>query len=159
KGVMVEHRSLINYLWWVKLYLNEGRKERLPAVTSMTFDACLKQIFGPLLEGDEVWILREQEVNNPELLLGALGRRPQVALNCVPTLWESLLGKAEKHEYGIGIRRLLIGGERLNKELVERTRRAVPGVEIVNLYGPTEATANACTSVVKWDEEVTIGRP
>src|SRR5208282_4445975 len=49
KGVAVEHRSLTNYLFWIIDLLATEAIDCLPALTNLTFDASLKQIFGPLI--------------------------------------------------------------------------------------------------------------
>ena len=51
KGVMIEHRSLVNYLCWVNEGLPGDTLEHLPLTTKLTFDMCLKQLFAPLLRG------------------------------------------------------------------------------------------------------------
>ena len=91
KGVMIEHRSLVNYLCWVNEGLLGDTLEHLPLTTKLTFDMCLKQLFPPLLRGGEVWMLPEEVVAQPAALLSALGARTKVGLNCVPSLWKAML--------------------------------------------------------------------
>ena len=94
-------------------------------------------------------------------LLSCLVSRPNVALNCVPALWETLIDIVES---GAGptpvtLRRLLLGGEDLSEALVARTYALFPEVQLWNLYGPTEATVNALAARVVPGREVSIGRP
>ncbi len=72
KGVVVSHGSLLNYLLWVKdTLLNNGQS--IPAITSLAFDASLKQLFGPLLSGGTVRIIGDF-VRNPGVLMQFLNR-------------------------------------------------------------------------------------
>ncbi|MBV9789290.1 MAG: amino acid adenylation domain-containing protein [Chloroflexi bacterium] len=162
KGVVVEHRSLVNYLSWVNGRLLGGGDCQLPAVTRLTFDASLKQLFAPLLRGAEVWLLDDDMLNEPETLLNALATRSNVALNCVPSLWTTLLDIASPSQLAQldqRLTQLLVGGEQLTPELVTRTLAALPRLQIWNLYGPTETTANASAARITAADTITIGTP
>ena len=162
KGVMINHRSLVNYLCWFNESPLTQTMHSLPVLTRATFDASLKQLFAPLLRGGQVWLLSDELVNQPTALLEALTKRNRVGLNCVPSLWRAVLddltqGRANAVRNSLSA--LFLGGEQLDQHLVNRTFAAVPDIEIWNLYGPTEATANACTGRVTRHCPPTIGRP
>ena len=57
KGVMVEHKSVVNYLFWCEEVLFGGLVQTIPHVSSISFDASLKQFLAPLICGRSVWIL------------------------------------------------------------------------------------------------------
>ncbi len=162
KGVMVEHRSLVNYLCWLGEGLLGDALKHLPLTTRLTFDMCLKQLFPPLLRGGEVWILSEEIAVEPTKLLSALGARTGVGLNCVPSLWKAML-QAIDSGHAINpagsLAYLLFGGEQLSQDLSDSSLSALPKLQIWNIYGPTEATANACAAKIGAGEEITIGRP
>jgi amino acid adenylation domain-containing protein len=156
KGVVIEHRSLSRYLAWVEEALGG---ETLPATSSAAFDASLKQLLAPLAAGRPVHLLGEAEAE-PEPLLRRLAADGLGAWNGVPSLWSFVLDLIE--EGGARperLRRLLLGGEALPADLLERTRRVLPGVEVWNLYGPTEATANATAARLEPGEGIHLGKP
>ena len=162
KGVMIEHGSLVNYLCWVNESLLGDTVQRLPLTTKLTFDACLKQLFPPLLRGGEVWIVSEEVLAQPVELLSALGTRTRVGLNCVPSLWKAMLDAIHSGQAILpteSLTCLFVGGEQLGKELIGSSFSALPHLQIWNLYGPTEATANASVARIVSEDEVTIGRP
>jgi len=162
KGVMIEHRSLTNYLCWIGQGPIGEALAHVPLTTKLSFDMCLKQLFAPLLRGGVVWMLPEEVVTEPAALLLALGSRSRSALNCVPTLWKAMLQAMEPGHAAIpreSLAYLLFGGEELSQELVERSFAAFPDLQIWNIYGPTEATANACAIIIASGDEVTVGRP
>jgi pristinamycin I synthase-3/4 len=159
KGVMVEHRSLVNYLTWVNERLL-GAGTVLPAITRLSFDAGLKQLLAPLVRGGEVWLLPPADAADPARLLDALASRPEAALNCVPALWRAVLQAAEERGAGArGPAMLLLGGERLDEPLLARTLAAFPGLAVWNLYGPTEVTANAAAGRLAAAGPISIGGP
>ncbi|HVR99075.1 MAG TPA: condensation domain-containing protein, partial [Thermoanaerobaculia bacterium] len=162
KGVMAHHGGLLNYLQWVERDLLTAAARSLPLLSPVAFDASLKQLFVPLLRGGQVQIPAEELLARPAALLEALGRREGLAINCIPSFWETLLEVMESGEVALPSGRLvslLLGGEPLPDELVRRTRLLLPEVEIRNLYGPTEATANASAAVVREGKPITLGHP
>ncbi|HEV2147714.1 MAG TPA: non-ribosomal peptide synthase/polyketide synthase [Longimicrobiaceae bacterium] len=159
KGVCVSHRSVASHLGWVRRALLSERVESLPATTSPSFDASLKQVLGPLLQGAAVWILAEDTVHDAGALARAVAGRQGLALNCVPSLWQALLEQEGSQHAWSELRVLLLGGEALPRNLVEETFRSFPQVEVWNLYGPTEATVNAVAGRVEPGRKIGIGRP
>jgi amino acid adenylation domain-containing protein len=158
KGVVVSHGSLLNYLLWVKdTLLRDG--QNIPAITSLAFDASLKQIFGPLLSGGTVYMIGDF-VRSPGALMQLLANGPTV-LNCVPSVWRHILEETERDPRwnASGLVHLLLGGESAPAELLARTQSAFPGLRISNLYGPTETTANATYAAEISAEHITIGTP
>src|SRR5262249_34975489 len=55
---------------------------------------------------------------------------------------------------------LLLGGERVDRELIDRIRAVFPQTRLWNVYGPTETTANACAALLDTRQRaVPIGAP
>ncbi|HEX2091740.1 MAG TPA: amino acid adenylation domain-containing protein, partial [Longimicrobiaceae bacterium] len=161
KGVLVEHRGLCNYLHWFDREVLGQCGFALPLVSRLSFDAHVRQLFPPLLRGEAVWVLPEETVADPGALLEALTTRERVSFGGVPSLWSALLervrvGEGPKPE---GLVAVLLGGEALGPELLERTLAAFPGVAVWNHYGPTEATVNTTAVRVEDPARVTLGRP
>ena len=91
KGVMIDHRNLLNYLWWFNKSPLATTGQGVPAITRPTFDASVKQLFAPLLRASHVWIVSDDVVNQPGALLAELSRMTTVGLNCVPSFWRAVL--------------------------------------------------------------------
>ena len=162
KGVMVQHGSVSEYVAWVNNTLLAGPVESLPVATNLSFDMCLKQLFAPLVSGDEAWLLPEEVVSAPNALVRTLSAKQQFGFNCVPSLWKAILdsvGPAEAALLSERLGLLAFGAERLHPSLVQRTFELAPRVQLWNIYGPTEITANACGTIVNNGDEITVGRP
>ncbi|MEW5929719.1 MAG: amino acid adenylation domain-containing protein, partial [Gemmatimonadota bacterium] len=159
KGVGVSHRSAVSHLWWVWREVLGADVRALPAISPLFFDASLKQVIGPLLHGGTVWMHPAEAASDPAALLRDLAGQDGLALNCVPSLWRMLLEQdGAQHALG-GLRALLLGGEALPPDLVERTFERFPRLEVWNLYGPTETSVNAVAGRVERGRPVRIGRP
>jgi amino acid adenylation domain-containing protein/non-ribosomal peptide synthase protein (TIGR01720 family) len=162
KGTLIEHKSLVNYLCWFNTQLMVDGGVRLPLITKLTFDASLKQLFAPLLRGDEVLIFPDDVVAQPARLLQALAAHHQFGLNCIPSLWKAIIDVLINNAAMLpmdNLSHLFIGGERLSPDLVKRSFETLPHLRIWNLYGPSETTANACAARIVSQGDVTIGRP
>lgn len=61
------------------------------------------------------------------------------------------------------MRQLMLGGEALSADLIQRTQAALPECRIINAYGPTEASVTASAEPfacgVPPEPPVSIGRP
>ncbi|BEL08275.1 hypothetical protein Q0Z83_064660 [Actinoplanes sichuanensis] len=159
KGVPVAHGNLLRYLDWCATTLLEP-DVALPAITSPAFDASLKQLLGPLITGATVWLVDDTTAGDPRRVGELLDSAGPSALNCVPTFWSAVLDElTATGRRPAELRRLLLGGEPISAELLNRTRAAFPGLEIWNLYGPTEATANATAARIGDDDEIHLGSP
>ena len=122
----------------------------------------MKQLFAPLLRAGQVWILPEEVIGDPSLLVQTLSRRSGIGLNCVPALWNALLEVVESQQVPMSseaLSLLLLGGEHFDSSLSDRTRAVFPDIEIWNLYGPTEATANAIAGRITGERPITLGKP
>jgi amino acid adenylation domain-containing protein len=160
KGVVVQYGSLLNYLLWVKETLLSGDIDCVPAVTSLGFDASLKQILGPLLVGGTVSVVAGFAAD-PGKSFAHIASYRRVALNCVPSVWQKILEEIEENP-GLAPQNLVqlwLGGESCSPELIERSLKALPGLKISNLYGPTEATANAVHAENITPQRLYIGKP
>lgn len=162
KGVGIEHKSLQNYVWWFKHQFYDD--VRLPFVSELGFDAFLKQVFCPLISGDKVTILSEEEVLDIDRLVSRFISADMTAFNCVPSLWNTILDEIEQKEHVINqlknqLKVLFLGGDHISKVLLRRTKVLFPNLEIINLYGPTEATSNATFASITHSKSIFIGRP
>jgi len=168
KGVAVTHRAMANYLDWAVTTFGYRAGDRLAQTASICFDASVRQLLAPLLVGATVVAWDRDTVRDPGELLLRVERDQITVWSSVPTLWERLLGAAEKRPHPSdlsALRWVHVGGEELSPTHVRRWYDLFgPGQRITNLYGPTETTINATYHVIseRPADDVTqlpIGRP
>jgi amino acid adenylation domain-containing protein len=157
QGVGVTRRNLANYLAWVRSTLVPDPTQLVPVISRLTFDGAIKQLFTPLLAGERAWLLPRDVLRDPAELSRQLAARESVVVGCTPSLCEAILEFGDPSVHAALARswsRVLLGGEPLDRALVERMRRTYPDTQVWNVYGPTETTANS--SVARVDQ---IDRP
>ena len=158
KGVMVDHASLVGFVHWSASALFGAEGTTVPLLSRISFDASIKQLLTPLCLGRRVRIPPDDVLTSPGALLASI--RPEDVLNCVPALWDSVVTAVESGLAAPALpRRVVLGGDRLPRRLVERTHALSPETEVINVYGPTETTCIATAARVLPGEAVTLGRP
>lgn len=139
KGVVVEHHSLANYLWWAQQTYLRNDEDTMALYSSLSFDLTVTSIFTPLISGHQVIIYpNDGKTFNLHRLLR--DRRTTVVKATPSHL--SLLTDADLHDNNV--RRWILGGERLTAAVARwLTQNSDPTVEVFNEYGPTETTVGS----------------
>ena len=139
---------------------DEGN-ECVCAAASVGFDPWLQQVLLPLCTGGRLWIPDRTLMVDLAGFWRAVSEQGTTHLNLVPSMLDSLLPGAPAAGLR-GVRRLVLGGERLTPDLVQRTVMALRIDKVWNMYGPTEATVDATgwrLDPAALGEEISIGWP
>lgn len=155
KGVEIPHRAVTNFLQAMRAKPGIAPQDRLLAVTTISFDIHVLELFLPLIAGACVEIASAETSRNGPALLDRLQRGDITVMQATPTTWQMLLDSGWQQALDI---KLLCGGEALPRELANRLCQL--GASLWNMYGPTEATVWTSTDEVRAEEEkISIGRP
>ncbi len=146
KGVMVEHRQLVNHMAWMQAAFPLEAGDAVAQKTPFSFDASIWEFHAPLLAGGRLMLARPDGHRDVEYLATWLRTQSIHTLQVVPTLLAALL-EANALAGCPALRRVFCGGEALSARLVEAFHAQAPGVALVNLYGPTETTIDASSHV------------
>ncbi|MER7403727.1 amino acid adenylation domain-containing protein [Streptomyces sp. NPDC000070] len=143
KGVAISHRSIVNYLTWATREYRISDGAGAPVSSSVTFDATLTSLFGPLVGGRTVTLLSEHaEINELRDLL--LDGTRQSLVKATPSQLDLLRAVLPANAGPVNVGALVVGGEAFPAESLEFWRRQSPDMRIYNEYGPTEATVGCC---------------
>jgi amino acid adenylation domain-containing protein len=155
KGVMVTHRNILNFFAGMDQHLKKESGVWL-AVTSISFDISVLELFWTLSRGFKV-VLQRREENLATATARQIVQHHVTHLQCTPSMAEMLLRDPEARQALRSLRQLLLGGEALSPELARQLH--ISG-EILNMYGPTETTVWSTTHKVNGEKSrVPIGRP
>ncbi|HEX3586840.1 MAG TPA: amino acid adenylation domain-containing protein, partial [Candidatus Angelobacter sp.] len=140
KGVGIEHRSLMNYIWWARqaYELEGGRGLDFALYSSISFDLTVTSIFTPLISGGCIYVY-ESEYEKENLIERVLGEDRAATVKLTPSHL-STLGPIRNER----LKQLVVGGEALESQLARRVTEEASGPLVIwNEYGPTETTV-AC---------------
>ena len=163
KGIGMSHRGVVNYLHWCQEAYGAETGAGVPLHTSIAFDLSLTSLFVPLLSGDHVVLAPGREIDTLGRVLSAM--RAASFLKLTPAHMTALLetpsigGKASVAD------RVIVGGEALTTDTLQRWWKLFPQSVVFNEYGPTEAAVGCCVDRfgAGWDAEdsasAAIGRP
>jgi enterobactin synthetase component F len=139
KGVMVEHRAIVNRLEWMRRHYGFGPGDRVLQKTPMTFDVSVWEFFLPLLSGATLVMAPPGAHKDPAALAALIRDGGITTAHFVPSMLAAFL--AEPAARGLSLARVFCSGEALPPELRDRFH-ATLRAELHNLYGPTEAAVD-----------------
>jgi amino acid adenylation domain-containing protein len=155
KGVMLGHRSVVNFLLSMQEAPGLGSSDHVLAVTTLSFDIAVLELLLPLLCGASLYLVSSEEAKDGNLLKHLVEEEGITCIQATPSKFRLLL---EAGWNGSKIRKALCGGEPFPLDIA---RRLLPIVEEVwNMYGPTETTVwSTIHRIQKADGLIPIGRP
>src|SRR5581483_7316319 len=154
KGTAITHRALSNFIHSMQRVPGMNARDVMLAVTSLSFDIAMLELFLPMTVGARVQIVsREVAADGPDLAR-YLATGAATIMQATPTTWRMLLNEEWEGSRHL---KMLCGGEVLPLELA---RQLLPkGMSLWNMYGPTETTVWSATGGVSGNEEqISIGR-
>jgi amino acid adenylation domain-containing protein len=150
KGVLVEHRSVVATLAWVRDAMTDEERAGVLGSLNLTFDYAVAEVFGTLCWGGTLVLVENALAPVP----------PGRALRTVKTTPTAAAELLRAGRFPAGVTTVFLGGEAVPAGLVLRLH-ALPDVRrVVNVYGPTEDTVySASAELEPGTERVPIGRP
>jgi amino acid adenylation domain-containing protein len=149
KGVMIEHRQIINTLFNLIESLNLKKCKNCSLYSNYIFDASVYEMFPPLLVGSTLQIVPEDALIDQKKLIDFFNKN-NVEKTFLPTAMFKQIYKSLDKTH---LKFVHTGGESLTK--IEGT----PNIALFNQYGPTEASVY-CTELKVTDiNNISIGKP
>ena len=170
KGVMIEHRSVVNRLHWMQHNYPIDGDDVILQKTPYYFDVSVWELFWWALQGAKLCFLMPRDESNPLAIIETIRKHRVTVLHFVPSMLNVFLGyldgKDDRVLEGLAsVRRVFVSGEALAPSHVRQFNNILGkriGARLTNLYGPTEATVDVsyydCPSHNDF-EKVPIGRP
>ncbi|MEU6073736.1 amino acid adenylation domain-containing protein [Micromonospora sp. NPDC047074] len=141
KGVAIDHRGAVNTLLDVTARFDVGPADRVLAVSALSFDLSVFDIFGALAAGAAVVTLDEELARDPAHWCELAHAHRVSVWNSVPALAGMLLDYADAgHPLPASLRLAMLSGDWIPLVLPDRLRKALPGIRVESLGGATEAS-------------------
>jgi len=140
KGVLVSHRSLVNYVGAIneRLRLPET-VVNMAMVSTVSADLGHTVLFGAICHGRTLHLMASDCIADPDMFANYMQDHHIDALKITPGHLKGLLN-AQTPADVLPSSHLILGGEACLWSLVDEIKAFKPALNIVNHYGPTETT-------------------
>lgn len=165
KGVVISHRSIIDYISWVVEAFDITENEIIGNQTPFIFDMSTLDIYLMIFKGATLYLIPEQKFIFPATLLEYINTHKINLIFWVPSVLVNIANLKLLDSIKLpSVKKVLFGGEvmppkHLSYWISNLNREVVYG----NLYGPTEITGTCVCYIVDEtfndDESVPIGKP
>ncbi|MCP4149344.1 MAG: amino acid adenylation domain-containing protein, partial [bacterium] len=157
KGVLVEHRNVVRLVKGSH-YITFSTGDRLLQTGALEFDASTFETWGSLLNGLNLFMVSADDTIVPEKLKHCIHGYG------IDTMWltSALFNRLAVEDIDIfaGLKNLLVGGDLLSPNHINRVRARFPALNLINGYGPTENTTFSTTYSIREETlSIPIGRP
>jgi len=141
KGVIIDHRGAVNTIADINQRFGVGAGDRVLALSSLSFDLSVYDIFGTLAAGGTIVLPESSAAKDPARWAELMVRENISIWNSVPALMQMMV------EYAAGrpdvfqnLRLVLLSGDWLPLTLPGQIKSLRSGVQVVSLGGATEAS-------------------
>ncbi|MGD2089308.1 MAG: amino acid adenylation domain-containing protein [Candidatus Aminicenantes bacterium] len=142
KGVMVGHAAITNFVYsfYRHFHGDFGTGDRCLAITNITFDVSVCEIFVPLVFGSSLSVLPMEMVLDAKQLAKVLVEQSISFAYIHPHLLAGVCASLKSCGTGVTLNKMLVGVEPIKDNVLENFLTLNPDMRIINGYGPTEAT-------------------
>ena len=154
KGVQIEHRAAVNFLQSMKRTPGLTEHDTLLAVTTLSFDIAVLELYLPLITGATVVLAPKETVIDALAIQRAIDDHSITVMQATPATWRMMLRTGWQGNLSL---KVLCGGEPLPADLAHELLPRCS--ELWNMYGPTETTVWSTCSQVLDADDIHIGRP
>ncbi|HKV08764.1 MAG TPA: amino acid adenylation domain-containing protein, partial [Thermoanaerobaculia bacterium] len=138
KGVVIRHSAAVNTVRDVNRRFDVGPADRVFAVSALSFDLSVYDLFGPLAVGGAVVLPEPSPTPDPAAWSAALVRHGVTVWDSAPALMDLLVSSGAPLPETL--RLVLLSGDWIPVTLPGEIRRRVPGARVISLGGATEAS-------------------
>lgn len=154
KGVVISHGAVVNLIHTMGRRLTPSSTDAWLAVTTVSFDISVIEIFLPLTHGVRLVLADDQDVQSGTSIASLLAAESVTFMQATPAGWRLLLESGWTGTPGLT---MVCGGEALPPALAQSLSGA--GRALWNVYGPTETTIWSTATQVSDPSRITIGKP
>ena len=138
KGVTITHRGALNTIDAVNNRFNISEKDRVLALSELSFDLSVYDIFGMLNVGGQIVFPDQDKTKEPKHWLELIDKHKITIWNTVPQLADLLVN--ETKEAMNSLRLFLLSGDWISPNLPDNIKQSCPQACVMSLGGATEGS-------------------
>jgi acyl-coenzyme A synthetase/AMP-(fatty) acid ligase len=144
KGIVHTRKSMNAFLNWCGKEFKNYKVKRFVSIAPLNFDLSVFDVFYPAKVKGQLFVPDHNTISNTRLFIDYISKNKIECLYTTPSYLNLLLQTARPEKYNLSfVKLILIAGEQLSYELVNRLKQHFGKATFYNLYGPTET--NVCT--------------
>jgi pyochelin synthetase len=140
KGVMIDHRGAATTIQDINRRFRVGPGDRVLALSALTFDLSVYDVFGILAAGGAMVIPAPAGERDPGYWSDLVDRHGVTVWNSVPALMRAWVDARDSDRPASKLRLVLLSGDWIPVSLPDAIRAWHPEAELVSLGGATEAS-------------------
>ena len=163
---MIEHRSLRGLFLDKDNWYHLSNEDICTLFHSYGFDFSVWEIWFAFLNGCHLALVPYGTACSPETFTQFLYKKRVTVLSITPSVLDQVISyqSSIKKRYPLFLRMVIVGGEALPADMVDRYIHMLPNTDLFNEYGPTESTVWSTHTRIyeakaKKRYKVTIGKP
>ena len=165
KGVMIDHRGAVNTILDINDRFDIGTKDRVFALSELSFDLSVYDIFGTLASGGAIVMPSPEGRKDPAHWTKMIRDAGVTVWNSVPALMVMLTEYLSNGNKVLpeGLRLVLMSGDWIPKDLPSKILNYAKSAEMISLGGATEASIWSIiypiNNIIPWRKSIPYGRP
>ncbi|MGF9820102.1 non-ribosomal peptide synthetase [Brevibacillus agri] len=142
KGVMVPHRGAVNNIYDINRRFNVTSDDNVLALSSLSFDLSVYDIFGTLAAGGTIVIPDSKRVHDPNHWRELVIEKQITIWHSVPAFMKLFIENVTNNALpaGTALRLILLGGDWIPVSLPPTIVSYLPKAQVVSLGGVTEVS-------------------
>lgn len=146
KGVVVQHRGIIDFIDWVTAYMGLDEKSVIALQSPFHFDASIFDIYSCIAVGSKIVIMPDILAQFPAKVPEFIEENNITCIFWVPGLLANIANSGALKEHKMeSLDLFTFVGEVMPTKQLNMWIKENPNRQYINLYGPTEATV-ACSA-------------
>ncbi|WP_223069808.1 non-ribosomal peptide synthetase, partial [Paenibacillus caui] len=159
KGVMIEHRSIVNSLQWKAESYSLSSNDRVLVLNPYVFDGFVLNFFAPLISGATAILLNDEDRKDMVAIQRVIAGSKVTHMAGLHRYIMMILETMDPADF-LSMKSVVVGGEKLDTDTVVKLLRMKPDLQINNEYGPTENSVVSTSLLIQNEKQpISIGRP
>lgn len=163
KGAMIEHLGMTNHMIAMAAELGLTEESVIAQNASHCFDISVWQFFNALLVGGQTNIYSDGIALRPKKFLRDIVSEGITILQVVPSYLSVILEHCDVASAGLKhLKYLIVTGEKVPAQLIEKWFQLYPEVKVVNAYGPAEVSDDVTLHIMSKmpdGNQIPVGKP
>ena len=159
KGVQISYNNIQSCMNWL-IKVCDINKDVILNQSNYSFDLSVADIYLPLLTRSKHYILEKDTQRDFVILFNELKNSNAGLAVMTPSFADLLMADKAFNKWLMpNLKKILFCGERLTEKTVYKLNERFTNLQIINSYGPTECTFAVTSTIIKPNEEISVGTP